>query len=440
MDRSVVITGLGATTAFGVGVEPLWEGLLAGRSRLKRITRFDPSGFPCRLGGEAPDLSPRDFVPKSYRKAVKVMARDIQLAVASAKCAVEDAGLSTKGCPIEAGAEATYPAGRVGCHIGAGLIAAEVEELSGALATAVDESGEFSLRKWGDAASGGMGNLQPLWLLKYLPNMLACHVTIIHDARGPSNAITCAEASGLLCAGESMRVIQRNDADACFSGAAAGMVTPMGLLRMDLAGRLAPTRDEADGSRVLRPFDPQAPGQLLGEGGAIVILEEESKADERGAKVYARLSGFGAGHAPRSDDPKARSRGLAGAIRSALADAELAPGAIDAIVPHASGVAPMDAEEAEGLRAVFGDRLAAVPLVTLTPNVGDMMAGHGAVALCAAAMCVRHQALPARLNSGAPAAGLDAGPAEARDAAIEHILVCANALGGQNAAVVLSAC
>ena len=426
---------------FGIGVEPLWEGLLAGCSRLGRITRFDPSGFPCRLGGEAPAFAMRDFVPKADRKSIKVMARDIQLAVAAAKGAVEDAGLSTLGCPREDHPEPTYPPRRVGCHIGAGLIAAEPEELTRALVTALDEDGAFSLTRWGDAAGGsdGMGNLPPLWLLKYLPNMLACHVTIIHDAQGPSNTITCAEASGLLSIGESVRVIERGDADACIAGGAENKITLMGLLRMDFAGRLAHTGDETDGSRVVLPYDPDAPGGLLGEAGGIVVLERERLARARGARVYARVEGFGAGHSPRSDDPAQRSRGLRHAVERAIRAAGVTPDEIDAILPHASGIPAVDAEEAAALGAVFGDRLGSIPLVTITPNLGDAMAGFGAVAVAAAAECLHHRALPARLHAGTPANRMNAGAAPARDAALKRILVCMGSLGGQNAAVVLGA-
>lgn len=431
---------MGAVTAFGVGIEPLWEGLLAGSSCLRPISRFDPSGFPSRLAAEVHDFSARDFVPKTYRKAVKVMARDIELAVASAKCAIEDAGLSTKGCPATDNVEPTYPSRRIGCHIGAGLIAAELDELTSALATAVDDDGVFSLEKWGDVeGDGAMGNLQPLWLLKYLPNMLSCHVTIIHDAQGPSNTITCAEASGILSVGESLRVIQRNDADLCFSGGAENKINEMGMLRMDFAKRLAPTGDETDGAKIVRPFDPNTPGGLLGEGGGILMLELESSARARDANIYARVSGFGAGHSPRSDDAAERSRGLQYAIQSAIKDAGLTPADIDAILPHASGVPHMDAEEIAALRTVFGDRLNDIPLVTITPNIGDTMAGHGSIAIGVGAMCVRKRTLPARLNAGTPAPDLNAGPADVRDAPINHMLICTNAQGGQNGAVVLSA-
>ncbi len=184
--RRVAITGLGTITPLGIGIEPLWEGLMAGRCGLKPIEAFDASGLASRLGGEIPGLKAADHVPKSYRKSVKVMARDIEIAVAAAHVAVLDAGLNTR-CLVERG-EANGPVNvnptRFGANIGAGLICADLQELAGALYTAV-ENGQFSLARWG---RDGMNNLTPLWLLKFLPNMLGCHVTIVHDAQAPSRA------------------------------------------------------------------------------------------------------------------------------------------------------------------------------------------------------------------------------------------------------------
>jgi 3-oxoacyl-[acyl-carrier-protein] synthase II len=451
MERRVVVTGLGTVSALGVGTGALWEGLLAGRCGLGRISAFDPSGFRCRVAGEARAFSgARDYVPKSYRKAVKVMARDTELAVAAAKCAVEDAGLVTRGSLPEDSAEATtYPGARMGCHIGAGLIAAETQELTAALATAAVEEGgrrRVDLRKWGNApeGGGGMNNLTPLWLLKYLPNMLACHVTIIHGAEGPSNTITCAEASGLLSIGESVRVIERGDADLCFSGGAEAPVNHMRLLRMDLAGRLAETGDPEDCSRLVRPYEEGGGGGgVPGEGGGILILEESEAAKSRGARVYGEVVGYGAAHSPPRligiDEPVEPDEGLRYAVENALIDAGLGPQDIDAIVPHASGIAGMDEAEAAGLAGVFGARLGEIELVTLTPAIGDCLASSGGIAAAVACMCLREQKLPARLHGGRPGAGLRAGAAGARGARLRHILVTTGALGGQNAAVVLRA-
>ncbi|GMV24282.1 MAG: 3-oxoacyl-[acyl-carrier-protein] synthase 2 [Phycisphaerae bacterium] len=453
-ERAVVITGLGAISSLGLGAQALWDGLVAGRSGLGPITRFDPSGFDCRVAAEVRDFSAKDHVPKSYRKAVKVMARDIELAIGAAKTAVEDARIVTRGMVNEGVASAmTYPSERVGCHIGAGLIAAETDELSSALVTARQEgSGEFSLRAWGTSTApdgspgaGAMNNLPPLWMLKYLPNMLACHVTIIHGCEGPSNTITCAEASGLLSIGESLRVIERDDADLCFTGGAESKVNLMGMLRMAFAGRLAPTGDAADGVPLIKPFDPASAGSFVGEGGGIMLLEDAQKARARGAKVLAELVGFGAAHSQPIDwahgipaNPPEIDEGLQYAIENALDDAGITAAQIDAIVPHGAGVPWMDHAERGALQKVFGSRLDQVPVVAVTPNIGSCNAGMGGLLAVVAGLCIKHQQLPAQINSGTPK-GVRAEARPARAARLGHVLACSGSLGGQNAAIVLKA-
>ena len=206
MDRRVVITGIGVISPIGIGAKTFWDNLLAGKVGVRRISNWDPSGFPSQVGGEVPAYKIGDYVPKSYRKATKVMARDIELAVVAADDAFKDAGLKSK-----AYAETPdIPTTRFGCNIGAGLINVDLNELTAALNTARADGNKLDLKRWG---SEGMQNLTPLWLLKYLPNMLACHVTIIHELKGPSNTITCADASSHLAIGEAFRTIQRGAAD-----------------------------------------------------------------------------------------------------------------------------------------------------------------------------------------------------------------------------------
>jgi len=426
MSRRVVITGAGAVTGFGPGLDPLFEALLEGRSSIAPMTRVSPGGFPCQLASEAKDFKVRDFVPKSYRKTVKVMARDVELAVGAAIEAVRSAGLTTKATSDDENADVTYPPGRVGCHIGAGLIAAEVNELAYAMVTSLDEAGAFSYDAWGEK---GMGNLTPLWLLKYLPNMLSCHVTIMHDAQGPSNTITCSEASGVLSLGESLRVIQRDDADMCFSGSAESKLNHTGLARMQLAESLAEIAiddfDADNPAAFYKPYTDDARGSVPGEAGGILILEELASAEARGAVPLAELVGFGAGHSPASDDAKERGRGLASAIRGALRDAKLEPSQIDAIVPHAPSIQRLDAEERAAFESVFGNDLGRIPLVPLVHAIGETMAGCGSVACAVAAKMLGTQRTPARTIGGTPGGRL------------EHILVCTNSDVGQNAALIL---
>lgn len=379
----------------------------------------------------------KDFVPKSYRKSIKVMARDIELAVAAAKLAVEDAGLTTRGTlPEESTAATTYPNARLGCSIGAGLIGADPDELGAALATAASAEG-VDLKAWGtdvDAAghkgAGAMNNLPPLWMLKYLPNMLACHVTIIHGAEGPSNTITAVEASALLSIGESTRVIQRGSATACFAGGAEAPINLFRWTRMELLKRLAATPADVSVGDVVKPWDSASKGQVLGEGGGLLILEEKEAARARGVVPYAEVAGFGAAQSTVADHGAWTRGGLdvevddgiRFAVENALEDAGISAGDVDVIVPHGSGVWAMDRGERGALQAVFGQRLATIPIVTLVPAIGDCLAGQGALAAAMAAMIVREQRVP-----GAPRW---LGP-------IRNVLVCTGALGGQAAACIL---
>jgi 3-oxoacyl-(acyl-carrier-protein) synthase len=195
----------------------------------------------------------------------------------------------------------------------------------------------------------------------------------------------------------------------------------------------------------VRPFDPDSPGSLIGEAAGILILEDAALARARGAPAYAEVAGFGAAQSGDwfgsgfANDAGREAEGIQFAIENALDDARIAPGAIDAIVPHGAGVPALDGAEAAALRTVFGPRLAEIPLVTTAPNIGESKAGDGGIAAAVAAACLKHQALPARIHAGTPAPGLRAGRSPARAARLGHVLVVTNALGGQNAAIILKA-
>ena len=453
MSRRVVITGLGVVSGCGVGPEVFWEALRNGPRPPKLISRFAPESFPCRVAYEVDAaVGAKDYVPKAYRKAVKVMARDTELAVIAAAVAVKDASLSTRIHSEAEGTPPTFPSERLGCQIGAGLIPAEVPELAAAFVTAkspaptpeeLEQANGFSVRAWGtvgEGSGGGMNNLPPLWLLKYLPNMLACHVTILHGAEGPSNTLTCSEASGLLSLGESCRVIERDAAEACFSGGAESKVNLMGMMRQTLLERLAPAKNPAEAARV-RPFDPASAGVIPGEGGGILILEEAGAAKARGVRTYASIAGFGAAQSlggpafarSAGGDPAPRARGLVLAIRAALRDAGVSPAEIGAVVPQSCGAPASDAAELLALREVFGDRLAALPIIPIPPIVGDCAAGAGGLQAAAAALCLHHRELPSPLRwNGTP---FIAAPAEPFD--LNRVLVCTGSLAGQNAAMIL---
>lgn len=453
MKRSVLITGLGPVSALGLGRDPTWARLQQGASRLAPVRRFDASGFDCTFASELDDdFAIRDFVPKTYRKGTKVMSRDVELAVAAADLAFRDAGLVTSGL-LEKGDDTpvTYPPNRVGAQIGAGLIPADLDEITDALAHARDEQGQFDYARWGRE---GMSQLTPLWLLKYLPNMLACHVTIIHDIQGPSNTITCTEASAALSLGEQLHTIQANRADAGVCGGIESKLNPLTFLRQIFTGRMNTTDREP--ATLVRPFDQTAAGAAPAEGGAVVILEAEdtwrqrtadrpaSDASQANALPYARVLGFGAAQSNHRDRrnlaPDPLGRGLASAIEAALRDADLAPDAIDLITPNAIGEPAYDASELASLRTVFGDRLDRIPMAMSKAYLGLCGAGAAGLDLCIAADALSRQALPPIINCDQPRD--DAPPTAATRPAIDsqpmtHALVTAVGLGGQCAAVVL---
>jgi len=432
MSNEVYITGIGPVTALGLGIEDNWDALGKGESAIAPVKAFDASKMASTLAAEVPAFKIRDYVPKCHRKATKVMAADIKLAVAGAHLAAKDAALKTRG-NAETDETLSYAPDRVGCHIGAGLISADLDELTAALAKATHDDGSFDIHAWG---SEGMTNLTPLWLLKYLPNMLSCHVTIIHDTQGPSNTITCAEASGILSFGESLRVIQRGDADCCFCGGAESNLNPMSFIRQVFTDRLSKSTNPKNAAL---PFDESASGAIVGEGGGILVLELKDTFEKRnsGTKPYGVVLGFGASQsvnrATRSLSPQADGRGPRQAIEAALREANLKPEAIDAVFPLGCGHPTWDASEAAAMRSVFGDRLKDIPVVSAKGQIGNCSAGAGAIDLALAAHCLREQALPPIANRDNPLDGLGATTTEKLD----HVLVFTTGFGGQNAAVVL---
>jgi 3-oxoacyl-[acyl-carrier-protein] synthase II len=431
-DATIVISGVGVITCLGVGVDSLWEAMLEGRSGLKRIERFDPSGFASQVAGELAEdeFKVRKIVPKSHRKATKVMCRDTELAVGAAADAVENARIITAGTSDE---PPTIDPSRVGCHIGAGLISAEVNELGSALVTSKKEDGSFDLAHWGRE---GMQNLSPLWLLKYLPNMLACHVTIVHDCRGPSNTITCCEASSGLSIAESRRVIQRGDADACLSGGAEDRVNPLALYRQHCTNRLAETDGSGDLTTIVRPFSDDATGTLVGEGSGILLVENNDSCSKRGGTPWCTIDGIGCRQSFTDTPLEADPRAIESAINKAMHEAHCEPGDIDLIVPLGSGIVKIDSVEVEGLTAIFGEALQNIPTITTIPYTGNCMAGNGAICVAVAAKAIKEQMVPARLGSKITT-GIDASICNAKKTSIEKALVITPSEGGQCVAIIL---
>lgn len=424
--RRVVVTGIGVASPLGIGAETFWTYLLAGKSGIRRIEAFDPSGFASQIGGEVPEYKITQEVPKSYRKATKVMARDIELAILAAKDAFASAGLKSKA--DEEGPD--FDPRRFGCNIGAGLISAELNELTYAFDQARKAPGSSEI-DWGKWGQQGMQQLTPLWMLKYLPNMLACHVTIVHGLTGPSNNITCAEASGHLSIGEAFRTIQRGDADLAIAGGAESKLNPMGLMRQQLLNRLTAENDHPE--TAVRPFADDAGGTAVGEGGALLILEEYDRARERGATIFAEVAGFGASQDtfdPALPDPEGQS--YAAACRAALREAGISPAEVSVVVPHGLGIRHHDQSELAGLRKVFGDGLKRPAVCPIKGQIGSLAAGC-AIEAATAAIIAHTGKLPPARNASSAELNLSSEPRES-DGGV--VLAPIFGLGGQNAALV----
>jgi len=421
VDRRVVVTGLGVISAAGVGWESFWEALLAGRSQAGPIGSFSTDGFPANVACEVRNFRPKDYV--ANRKSLKVMARDIQLAVSAATLLVRDAGIDTKSLPSE----------RFGVNIGAGLISAELQELAGAIMSATTD-GEFSLKKWGKE---GMNQLFPLWLLKYLPNMLACHISIAYDAQGPNNTHTTGDAAAIHAIGESFRIIQRDEADVMIAGGADSKIHPLAMLRYHLLGELA--RPKQPVSTTYHSFDRERDGFVVGEGAALVLLEELNHAKKRGAKIYAELLGFGASqdaYHPHKIHPE--GRGIEEGMRRALEDAGISAGEVGHIQAHGLGTRRADVAESRAIRNLFGES-AGVRVSAVKPVVGHISAASGAFGLVAAALSLSKGVLPPLANYATPDEECPLEfvlekPIELRRA---MAMVCSFGFGGQAGSLVL---
>jgi 3-oxoacyl-[acyl-carrier-protein] synthase II len=428
----VVITGFGQITPLGLNAEETWASLCAGRIGIDTITAFDPVGFTCKLAGQVPDYQIRDYVPKNHRKATKLMSRDIELAVIAANEAFIHAGLVTKGIDPE---NINIDPERTAINIGAGLISCDLVEIAPAVAASATD-GKFDIHKWG---IDGLNMVTPLWLLKYLPNMLACHVGIIHDIQGPSNTITCAEAAGHLAIAEATQVIARGASDVALAGGAEAKVNPIVMIRQYMLNR-ATTENNDDPASACRPFDADAKGSVFGEAAGVVILEEFKHAEKRNAKIYAEVVGLGQSNSinPEYQHIEPDGKGIRIAIEKALAGAQIQPDDLDLIIPHGTGIPADDLAEANAIKAVLGDAAAEIPVWPIKSMMSNTGAASGAVDIIAALCAMRDGIIPAAKNCDKKAANCDLNiDDKLQKKNIRFALSCSYTYGGQTAAVIL---
>jgi len=428
----VVITGMGAVTPLGLTVGDMWQGLRSGTCGIGPVTAFDPVGFTCKIAGQAPDFDIRKRVPKSHRKATKLMSRDIELSVLAANEALASSGIVTRGMDAE---NINVDPRRVAINIGAGLISCDLVELAPAVAQSITD-GEFDIRKWG---SDGLSLVTPLWLLKYLPNMLACHVGIVHDIQGPSNTITCAESSSYLAMAEAADVIVRGASDVALAGGAEAKVNPIVLIRQCLTGR-ATSENNDDPASACRPFDADAKGSVFGEAAGILVLESLDHAVARGAKIHAEVVGAAGSNSINHpyEHIEGEGRGIRTAMQKALDDAEIKASELDLIIPHGTGIPADDMAEAKAIEAVLGDAVANVPVWPTKSMLSNTGAACGAVDAIAAVCAMNDGVIPAAQNLSRRADGCSLNVVtEVTQKPLRHVLCCSYTYGGQTAAIVL---
>ena len=430
--RRVVVTGLGAISPLGLTSHQLWAGLCEGKSGTDTIKAFNPAEFPCKIAGEVPEFKVRNYVPKSHRKATKLMSRDIELSIVAADEAIKNSGLVTKASGEE---QVTVAPERSAISFGAGLISCDLVELAPSVAVSITDN-QFDIKKWGKA---GLEALTPLWLLKYLPNMLGCHVGIIHDIQGPSNTITCGEVAGHIAIAEAVEMIVRGDAEVALGGGCEAKVNPIVMMRQCLLKRS--TFDYNDQpEQAARPYDAKASGSVFGEAAGVLVLEELEFAKNRNASVLAEIVGHASSNSLNTQYEHLESdgKGIQIAIEKALEEAGISPEQIDLIIPAGTGIAADDKAEATALKAVFGDVLNKISVWPIKSMVTHTGAASGAIDLIVAVQAISDKKIGPSKNYDAPAEGCELNIAkESIEKEINYALCCGYSFGGQTAAIVV---
>ncbi len=407
--RRVVVTGLGCVSPVGNTVDQAWANLLAGKSGIDVISKFDASAFACRIAGEVRDLDLDHYIsPKDAR----AMDTFIHYGIVAAAQAVADAGLATGEALGEE--EAT----RIGCVIGSGI---------GGLPMIEHTNNEFTAR--------GPRRISPFFVPASIINMTAGHVSMRFGFKGPNIAIATACTTGLHCIGEAGRMIEYGDADVIVAGGSEAAISHLGVGGF-AAMRALSTRNE-DPATASRPWDKDRDGFVLGEGGGMMVLEEYEHAKARGARIYAELAGFGmsadAGHmtAPNMDGPRR-------AMLNALRNASLNPQDIDYLNAHGTSTPLGDINETNAIKAALGEQAKRIVISSTKSMTGHLLGGAGGLESVFTVLALYHQKCPPTINlfNQDPECDLDYCANEARDMPIRAALKNNFGFGGTNGALV----
>lgn len=382
----VVITGIGVMSPIGIGVDAFWNSLNSGSHGFSKCEFLPFVGTPDQIGGQVPEFTEKT-AKKSHlsavKKQVKVMCREIQLGVASALQAMEHAG-------IEKGSLAPE---RVGVDFGANLMSSPPDVLLDA-AKAASTDGDFDFEKWGLHQDDRFRGMEPLWLLKYLPNMPGCHIGIAVDARGPNNSLTQAEASGGLVLAEAASIIRQGRADVMIAGTTGTKLHAVKACQHVKWDTLA----EGPPETRCRPLDQNRIGEVLAEASCTLILESRTHAEARGAKIYGSLLGVGASCVLGIDGVADESTAVTQAANMALKNAGVAATDLGHVNSCASGHLDRDRFEAIGIRNLLGDKADTMPVTATKSYFGSAGSGSGLQEIAASLIGFQHGIVPKTLN------------------------------------------
>ncbi|NOY30818.1 MAG: beta-ketoacyl-[acyl-carrier-protein] synthase family protein [Planctomycetes bacterium] len=371
--QEVVFTGLGIVCPLGIGREAVWSAVADRRSGVRRIDRLAETNLPSPLGGEVLDFEPKQHVKP--RKSLKVMSRETQLGFTAAKLAWEDAALD----------DAIDPE-RLGVVVGANNLRSRIDDLADLYRT-ISDGGQFDMARWGT----GMREMYPLWMLKYLPNMICCHIGIALDARGPINTILHGEVSALMAIIEAADVIARGQADVMLAGGASSMLE---MIDLSWRGGIDMSRNLANPAKACRPFDAARDGAVASEGATMFVLESREHADKRGAVEQARVLGYGRRNEPCAISQKPTGQAVRQAIEAALAMGGISANELGHVNAHGVGTLEDDAMEARAIEQVLGD----VPVTAPKSFFGNLGAASGAAELAISLLGMKQGVTPPTLN------------------------------------------
>ena len=406
MTRRVVVTGIGLICGVGNTTEEVWKNLLAGKSGVAKITQFDASKHACQIAAEVKNFDPLQFVEK---KEAKKMGRFIYFALAAAEEAMKSSGLEITPEISE----------RVGVHIGSGIGGFDIIE-----------------REHRALLEGGPRKISPFFIPAAIVNLAAGHVSMRFGAKGPNEATATACTTSAHSVGDSLKIIQRGDAEVMIAGGAEAAITPMGVGGFAAMRALSTRNDEPE--KASRPWDIARDGFVIGEGAGILILEDLEFAKRRGAPIIAELVGYGmSGDAYHITQPAPEHEGGFRVMKNALHDAKLQPADIGYVNAHGTSTPIGDVLEAHAIRNFFGDHKVAVS--STKSMTGHLLGGAGGLEAGISVLALRDQILPPTINlenQDPDTKEMDLVPNHARKGSLEYVLSNSFGFGGTNGALV----